>query len=135
MAGGDLGEIDAMFKGLPNENPAKLSYNIFASGSDTIKASVITGLGTRLQTFQNEDLQRLTSASDIDLTLPGKEPCIYYVITDDMNGAYDFLSSLFYAFLFIKLVRYADSRPNGRCDVDVFCFLDEFANIRSNSRI
>lgn len=135
VAGGDLGEIDSMFKGLPNENPAKLSYNIFASGSDTIKASVITGLGTRLQTFQNEDLQRLTSASDIDLTLPGKQPCIYYIITDDMNGAYDFLSSLFYTFLFIKLVRYADSRPNGRCDVDVFCFLDEFANIRSNSRI
>lgn len=135
IAGGDLSEIDAMFKGLPNEHPAKMSYNIFASGSDTIKASVITGLGTRLQTFQNEDLQRLTSASDIDLTLPGKEPCIYYIITDDMNGAYDFLSSLFYTFLFIKLVRYADSRPNGKCDVDVFCFLDEFANIRSNSRI
>ena len=135
IASGDIEEIENMFKGLPNEHPAKMSYNIFASGSDTIKASVITGLGTRLQTFQNEDLQRLTSASDIDLTLPGKEPCIYYVITDDMNGAYDFLSSLFYAFLFIKLVRYADSRPNGRCDVDVFCFLDEFANIRSNSRI
>lgn len=111
-----------MFKGLPNEHPAKMSYNIFASGSDTIKASVITGLGTRLQTFQNEDLQRLTSASDIDLTLPAQKPCIYYIITDDMNGAYDFLSSLFYTFLFIKLVRYADSRPNGKCDVDVFCF-------------
>ena len=134
VAGGDLEEIDAMFKGLPNENPAKMSYNIFASGSDTIKASVITGLGTRLQTFQNEDLQRLTSTSDIDLTLPAKKPCIYYVVTDDMNGAYDFLSSLFYTFLFIKLVRYADSKPNGKCDVDVFCFLDEFANIRTNSR-
>ncbi len=135
IASGDIGEIDRMFKELPNEHPAKMSYNIFASGSDTIKASVITGLGTRLQTFQNEDLQQLTSASDIDLTLPAKQPCIYYIITDDMNGAYDFLSSLFYTFLFIKLVRYADSRPNGRCDVDVFCFLDEFANIRSNSRI
>ena len=133
IASGDLNEIDAMFKGLPNENPAKMSYNIFASGSDTIKASVITGLGTRLQTFQNEDLQQLTSQSDIDLTLPAKKPCIYYVVTDDMNGAYDFLSSLFYTFLFIKLVRYADSRENGKCDVDVFCFLDEFANIRTNS--
>ena len=129
VASGDISEIDNMFKGLPNENPAKMSYNIFASGSDTIKSSVITGLGTRLQTFQSEDLQKLTSTSDIDLTLPGKQPCIYYVITDDMNGAYDFLSSLFYTFLFIKLVRYADSRINGRCDVDVFCFLDEFANI------
>lgn len=133
IAGGDINEIDAMFKGLPNEHPAKMSYNIFASGSDTIKASVITGLGTRLQTFQNEDLQRLTSASDIDLTLPAKKPCIYYVVTDDMNGAYDFLSSLFYTFLFIKLVRFADSRPNGKCDIDVFCFLDEFANIRTNT--
>ena len=133
IAGGDINEIDAIFKGLPNEHPAKMSYNIFASGSDTIKASVITGLGTRLQTFQNEDLQRLTSASDIDLTLPAKKPCIYYVVTDDMNGAYDFLSSLFYTFLFIKLVRFADSRPNGKCDVDVFCFLDEFANIRANT--
>lgn len=133
IAGGDINEIDAIFKGLPNEHPAKMSYNIFASGSDTIKASVITGLGTRLQTFQNEDLQRLTSASDIDLTLPAKKPCIYYVVTDDMNGAYDFLSSLFYTFLFIKLVRFADSRPSGKCDVDVFCFLDEFANIRTNT--
>lgn len=133
IAGGDINEIDAIFKGLPNEHPAKMSYNIFASGSDTIKASVITGLGTRLQTFQNDDLQRLTSASDIDLTLPAKKPCIYYVVTDDMNGAYDFLSSLFYTFLFIKLVRFADSRPNGKCDVDVFCFLDEFANIRTNT--
>ena len=54
---------------------------------------------------------------------------MYYIITDDMDSSYDFLASLFYTFLFIKLVRYADSRPNGKCDVDVFCFLDEFANI------
>ena len=114
---------------MPINSPARMSYNIFASGSDTIKASVITGLGTRLQMFQNEDLQRLTAKSDIDLTLPAKEPCIYYVITSDMNSAYDFIGSLFYAFLFNKLVKYADSTPTGKCDNEVFCFLDEFANI------
>lgn len=129
IASGDISDIDNIFKSLPNENPAKMSYNIFASGSDTIKASVVTGLGTRLQLFQNEDLQKLTSESDIDLSLPAKQPCMYYIITDDMDSSYDFLASLFYTFLFIKLVRYADSRPNGKCDVDVFCFLDEFANI------
>lgn len=31
IASGDIGEIDAMFKGLSNNNPAKMSYNIFAS--------------------------------------------------------------------------------------------------------
>ena len=129
IANGDIGEIDNIFKRISAESPARMSYNIFASGSDTIKASVITGLGTRLQMFQNEDLQKLTSETDIDLTLPGKQQCIYYVITSDMNSAFDCIASLFYTFLFIKLVRYADSRPNGKCDVEVFCFLDEFANI------
>ena len=98
-------------------------------GSDTIKASVLTGLGTRLQAFQNKELQELTNHTDIDLTLPGKEPCIYYVITSDMDSSRDFLVSLFFTFLFIKLVKYADSTESGRCKVDVFFFLDEFANI------
>lgn len=51
-----------------------------------------------------------------------------------MNSAYDFIASLFYTFLFIKLIRYADSRPDGKCENEVFFFLDEFANLRTNSR-
>lgn len=129
IANGDLNEIDNLFKKKSPDNPARMSYNIFASGSDTIKASVITGLGTRLQMFQNEDLQKLTAESDIDLTLPAKEPCIYYIITSDMNSSYDFIASLFYTFLFTKLVKYADSTPTGKCETEVYCFLDEFANI------
>lgn len=135
VASGDIGDIDSIFKKLPMDSPSRMSYNIFSSGSDTIKASVITGLGTRLQTFQNEDLQKLTSDTDIDLTLPGKQACIYYIITSDMNSAYDFIASLFYTFLFIKLIRYADSRPNGKCENEVFFFLDEFANLRTNTRL
>lgn len=79
--------------------------------------------------FQNEDLQKLTSETDIDLTLPGKIPCIYYIITSDMESSYDFIASLFYTFLFIKLVRYADSTLTGKCENEVFFFLDEFANL------
>ena len=70
IAKGDMKEMDDMFRKQPEGSASRLSYNVFSSGSDTIKASVITGLGTRLQLFQNEDLQKLTSASDIDLTLP-----------------------------------------------------------------
>lgn len=135
IANGDISEIDTMFRKMPSDSPARMSYNIFASGSDSIKSSVITGLGTRLQAFQNEDLQKITSSTDIDLELPGKQPCIYYIITSDMDSSFDFIASLFYTFLFIKLVRYADSRPNGKCENDVFFFLDEFANLRSNPRL
>jgi len=129
IASGDLDKIDKLFRTMQPDSPARLSYNIFASGSDTIKASVITGLGTRLQMFQNQELQKMTTDTTIDLTLPAKEACIYYVITSDMNSAYDFIASLFYTFLFSKLVKYADSTPTGKCDNEVYCFLDEFANI------
>ena len=129
IANGDIATLDGIFKGIPQESPARMSYNIFASGSDTIKASVLTGLGTRLQAFQNKELQELTNATDIDLTLPGKKPCIYYVVSSDVDSSRDFLISLFFTFLFIKLVKYADSRIDGKCENDVFFFLDEFANI------
>ena len=129
IANGDIATLDGIFKGIPQESPARMSYNIFASGSDTIKASVLTGLGTRLQAFQNKELQELTNATDIDLTLPGKKPCIYYVVSSDVDSSRDFLISLFFTFLFIKLVRYADSRIDGKCENDVYFFLDEFCNI------
>lgn len=129
IASGDIASLDNMFKGISKDSPARMSYNIFASGSDTIKTSVLTGLGTRLQSFQNKELQELTNESDIDLTLPGKRPCIYYVISSDVDSSRDFLVSLFFTFLFIKLVKYADSRIDGKCENDVFFFLDEFANI------
>ena len=125
----DIAEIDTIFKKLPQDSPARMSYNIYASGSETIKSSVLTGLGTRLQAFQNKYVQRLTECSDIDLSLPGKQACAYYCITSDMNSDMDFLVSLFFTFLFIKLVKYADSQEDGTCKHKVFFDLDEFANI------
>ena len=41
----------------------------------------------------------------------------------------DRLSSLFFSFLFIKLTRFADLSPGGRCPVPVNLILDEFNNI------
>lgn len=40
-----------------------------------------------------------------------------------------FISSLFFSFLFIKLTRFADSCPGGKCLVPVNMILDEFNNI------
>ena len=99
-----------------------------------LKHLYLHGLGTRLQAFQNKELQELTNATDIDLILPGQKSCIYYVISSDVDSSKDFLVSLFFTFLFIKLVKYADSRDNGKCENEVYFFLDEFANIRRNTR-
>lgn len=59
----------------------------------------------------------------------GKHKCTYFVVLSDQDATMTFLSSLFFSFLFIKLVRYADSTPEMRCTVPVNLILDEFNNI------
>ena len=79
--------------------------------------------------LQSEAVRQITRRSDIDLSLPGKQKCAYFIILDDQNSSLEFLSSLFFVFLFIKLVRYADSMPEQRCKVPVNIILDEMNNI------
>lgn len=122
-------QLSALFDKLPVEHPARAPYNLFRQSSDTVRSGILLGLGTRLQTLQIEQVKRILSRSDIDLTAPAKRKCAYFVILDDQNSTMNFLSSLFFSFLFIRLTRLADSSPGGRCPVPVNFVLDEFANI------
>lgn len=122
-------QLTALFDKLPLDHPARAPYNLFAQASDTVKSGIILGLGTRLQVLQNKAVQAITGSSDIDLTMPGRKKCAYYIILSDQDTTMAFLSSLFFSFLFIKLTRYADSMPNGKCAVPVNLVLDEFNNV------
>jgi type IV secretion system protein VirD4 len=122
-------QLSALFEKLPLDHPARAPYNLFAQASDTVRSGIILGLGTRLQVLQNEAVRRIISQSDIDLTAPGRRRCAYFIILSDQDATMAFLSSLFFSFLFIKLIRYADSQPGGRCAVPVNLILDEFNNI------
>ncbi len=122
-------QLTALFDRLPLDHPARAPYNLFSQASDTVRAGIVLGLGTRLQVLQSEAVRRITRQSDIDLALPGQTKCVYYIILDDQNSSLEFLSSLFFAFLFIKLVRYADSTPEQRCKIPVNIILEEANNI------
>ena len=122
-------QLTAMFEKLPLDHPARAPYNLFAQASETVRSGIVLGLGTRLQVLQNRAVQSVTSRSDIDLTAPGKRKCAYFIVLSDQNATMAFLSSLFFSFMFIKLVRYADSMPDGRCKIPVNLILDEFNNI------
>ena len=122
-------QLTAIFEKLPLDHPARAPYNLFAQSSDTVKSGIILGLGTRLQVMQNQAVQKITSRSDIDLTAPAKRKCAYYIILSDQDATMAFLSSLFFSFLFIRLTRYADAQPDGRCTVPVNLVLDEFNNV------
>lgn len=122
-------ELNNLFDLLPVTHPAKAPYNIFKQASDTVRSGVIIGLGTRLQIFQNKLIRQITTYNEIDLTRPGYEKCAYFCITSDQDSTFDFLSSLFMSFVFIKLIRYADKYGNeGRLPVPVHILADELAN-------
>ena len=97
--------LDKLFDEIPDNHPAKAPFAIFKQASETVRSGVIIGLGSRLQVFQNKQIRNITSYDEIDLELPGKKPCAYYCITSDQDSTFDFLSSLFLSFVFIKLVR------------------------------
>ena len=106
-------DLNNLFDLLPNDHPAKAPYSLFRQASDTVRSGVIIGLGSRLQIFQSSIIKQITARDEIDLDLPGQKPCAYYCITSDQDSTFDFLSSLFLSFVFIKLVRYADTRCEG----------------------
>lgn len=119
-------ELNALFDVLPVTHPAKAPYSIFKQSSESVRGGVIIGLGSRLQVFQNQDIRNITGYDEIDLELPGKQPCAYYCITSDQDSTFDFLSSLFLSFVFIKLVRYADQNcPGGALPVPVHVLGEE----------
>ena len=122
----DEKELNNLFSMLPASHPAKAPYAIFQQASDTVRSGVIIGLGSRLQVFQNQSICNMTAYDEIDMELPGQKPCAYFCITSDQDSTFDFLSSLFLSFVFIKLVRYADKNcPGGRLPVPVHVLGEE----------
>lgn len=130
LTSSDLSNLEAIFSALPPAHPALQPWNIFNKGAPQVKGNVITGLGSRLQVFQSESIRKLTASIDIDLTEPGKTKTAIFLIMSDQDNTLSFLSSLFFSFIFIKLVRYADAFCEGQVlPVPVNFILDEFPNI------
>ena len=118
--------LNSLFDVLPNGHPAKGPYQLFRQASDSVRGGVIIGLGSRLQVFQSELIRKITAADEIDMELPGRRPCAYFLVTSDQDSTFDFLASLFLSFAFIKLVRYADREcPGGRLSVPVHVLGEE----------
>lgn len=120
--------LEAIGQQLPAGHPAKSCFSVFLQASDSVRAGAVMGLAGRLQTLQNRSIRNITSFPEIDLTLPGKELCAYFCITSDQDSTFEFLSSLFFSFLFIKLVRYADSCPSCQLPVPVHILGEELMN-------
>lgn len=122
-------ELDAKFRSLPPDHPALPPYGIFRQAHKQIWGNIIIGLGNRLNVFQNKLVDDITKHHEIDLTLPGKEKCAYFCIISDQDSSLEFLSSMFFSLLFVKLFDFARCQENRRLPVCVNVLMDEFCNI------
>jgi type IV secretion system protein VirD4 len=123
-------DIDDRFAQLPTTHPAQSPYGIFKLANRQIWGNIAVGLGNRLSTFQNSLVDKITRYNDIDLTLPGKRPCVYYCIISDHDNSMEFLSSMFFSLMFTRLMATARREGiEGRLPIRVNMVLEEFCNI------
>lgn len=124
-------ELDAKMQRLPLDHPARAPYGIFKQAAGNLWGNIFIGLGSRLNVFQNKLVKKITSYHEIDLELPGRQPCAYFCIISDQDSSLEFLSSLFFSLLFKKLSDYARKHGDerGRLPVEVNMVLDEFCNV------
>lgn len=130
----DVDYMDKLFnKDIMSENE-KISlgpYQSFKTASPNLRGNIITNLSTSLNLLQTKAVADVLSTDDIDLTLPGRQPCAYFCQFPDSHDTYKFIMSLFFSMLFMALTNYADSRQDndGRLPVPVNFMLDEFPSI------
>jgi len=123
-------DIAAEFDELDWDSPAMGPGASFSSSSDKVIGDTKGGLAIRLGSLNNAVLQKVAGVDDIDFTLPGREKCIYYVVSSDHDKTLMFYQSLFFTLLFQELADYADfETENQSLPVKVTFLMDEFKNI------
>ena len=129
----DAENLDTNFKKAKNVRelvPAVGAYSSFERSSTSLAGNVINNLSSALNILAADAVQEMLKKDEIDLTLPGQRPCVYYVVMSDQDDTFKFLASLFFAFLFQDLVEFADQQDNQRLPVQCTVLLEEFAQVK-----
>ena len=124
--------LDALFDPqtlTEKEMPCYGPYQSFKTGSPNLRGNLITNLSVQLQLLQNSMVRKVLSTDDIDLTLPGYQPCAYFCVMPDNHSTYQFIVSLFFSMMFINLINEADDRIDGKMPIPVNFLMDEFPSI------
>ena len=109
---------------------------VWIDAADMVREQTLSGLRTDIAKIGIPVIQKILDEGDddVDLTLPARRKCAYFVNLSGDKTDLQFISSLFFDTLFSELQSYADDKPNENgeglwVDVRVTALLDEFTNI------
>ena len=103
--------------------------NNWINSGERVKDDARSGLAMDFTRLIDPVISTVISKGEVDMTLPGREKCMYFVNLSDTDRSMDFLSALFFQEIIKELEKYADNQPNQRCKVPVTLLFEEFANI------
>lgn len=121
-------QLAAMFNGLPRTHPAKQAFNIYANCEPKVQGQILNGMGIKLSFLTDFNAQQIVSHDEIDLVLPMKRKCMYFVVIPDTNKTYNVIANLFFNMMLIKQCEYSDSLSSEKRQRQIFVnyILDEF---------
>ncbi len=130
---GGISKVNEIGARISKHHPAYKDYQTIINASKDGKAenlgNIVMGLSLKLTLFGIPDVAKMTQTTDFDIEGAAKQKTIFYVVMEDQNRTFDFLSQVFFKYSFGRIIEYADRQPSKRCDIPVNFVFEEAANI------
>lgn len=107
---------------------SKDSLTSILSASENTYKSITAVFGEKMALFDDVNVANVTSDSDFDFNILGKEPTALFVIVPDEDKTYFTLVTIIVGLLYRELVKLANIQDNKKLPVQIDWILDEFAN-------
>ena len=100
---------------------------ILSSSENTYK-SITSVFSEKMAIFDDVNVANVTSKSDFDFDILGKEKSVLFVIVPDEDKIYYTLVTIILGLLYKELVKLANSNDNKKCPIEIDWICDEFSN-------
>ena len=107
---------------------SKDSLTSILNASDNTYKSITAVFGEKMSLFDDVNVANVTSNSDFDFDLLGREATALFIIVPDEDKVYFTLVTIIVGLLYKELVKLANSKGNKKLPVQIDWLLDEFAN-------
>jgi len=107
---------------------SKDSLTSILSASENTYKSITAVFGEKMSLFDDINVANVTSNSDFDFDLLGKEPTALFIIVPDEDKTYFTLVTIIVGLLYRELVKLANLQINKKLPIQIDWILDEFAN-------